>query len=316
MRLGRSDIHVSRIGLDLGKTWQGALARGGDPMAIAERYVYQGGNFLHVCAHLPDEAQRQLASGLRALKTLRSDMVVSANARLGLTTQHLTTAAIVAHCEDSLRTIGVDGLDLLWIDHFDGLAHSSEMIRAIDDLFKKGVLRAIGIRCRSPVDITGLHTLLEWWSGVPIAAIEFDAHALSQDMAQAAMHLVARARCGWVARSAFLDALDVMSHFNNAISSSDKSEVRRRHFSFNDREIHLTYDLLDIAQCRRTTPMAIGLAWQRAQPHHASSMVAAQSLAQIESHLGSLDVALDTADTDLLAWRPTGRASTTQAFFA
>jgi aryl-alcohol dehydrogenase-like predicted oxidoreductase len=243
-------------------------------------------------------------------------MVVSANARLGLTTRYLTTPAIVAHCEDSLSKIGVDCLDLLWIDHFDGLAHCSEMIRAIDDLFQKGVLRAIGIRCRSPVDITGLHTLLEWWSGVPIAAIEFDAHALSQDMAQAAMRLVARARCGWVARSAFLDALDVMSHFNNAISSSDTSEARRRHFAFNDREIHLTYDLLDIAQCRRTTPMAIGLAWQRAQSHHASSMVAAHSLAQIESHFGSLQVTLDTADTDLLAWQPTGRASTRQAFFA
>jgi aryl-alcohol dehydrogenase-like predicted oxidoreductase len=284
-------------------------------MAIAERYVDLGGNFLHLSTHLPDEPQRLLASGVRALKRMRSDIVISANARLGLAAQHQKTPAMIALCEESLRVIGVDCLDLLWIDEVDGLTYSPEWILAIDDLVKKGTLRAIGIRCRSDVDVAGLHTLIEWWSGVPVAAIEFDAHGLSQGIAQKAMHLLTRARCGWVARSAFLDALDVISYSNNIDRASANSEALQRHFAFNDREIHLAYDLLDIAQCRRTTPMAIGLAWQRAQPHHTSSMVVAHSLAQIESHLRSLQVTLDAADMDLLAWCSSDPASASHAFF-
>src|SRR5690606_36392310 len=52
--------------------------------------------------------------------------------------------SIIKECEDSLRRLGTDHVDIYYMHGFDALTPVEETLRALDDLVRDGKIRYIG----------------------------------------------------------------------------------------------------------------------------------------------------------------------------
>lgn len=83
-----------------------------------------------------------------ALGTRRHRIIVGTKAFMrmgdGVHDVGLSRRHIIAACEDSLRRLGTDYIDLYQVHGFDGLVPQEETLRALDDLVRSGKVRYIG----------------------------------------------------------------------------------------------------------------------------------------------------------------------------
>jgi aryl-alcohol dehydrogenase-like predicted oxidoreductase len=146
--LGRSGLLVSRLCLGTmtfgNKEWGCDLetSRG-----IVKAFVEGGGNFIDTAdAYSNGESERILADILKDYK--RDDLVIAtkgffpqgdAVTQRGLSRKHLVEA-----CEQSLKRLGTDFIDLYQFHGPDPFTPIEESLRAADDLIRAGKVRYLG----------------------------------------------------------------------------------------------------------------------------------------------------------------------------
>lgn len=151
-RLGRSGLEVSVFGF-------GAMTFGGEGFfaAFGQTQLEEAGRQLDLALEagvtLIDTADMYSAGRSEEmlgelLGSRRSKVVLATKAfgrmgpgahDLGLSRRHL-----IAACEDSLRRLRTDWIDLYQVHSFDGAVPLDETLRALDDLIRAGKVRYVG----------------------------------------------------------------------------------------------------------------------------------------------------------------------------
>jgi aryl-alcohol dehydrogenase-like predicted oxidoreductase len=146
--LGRSGLMVTE--LCLGTMVFGDEARGTDePTAIRmiHQFLDAGGNFIDTADVYVGGYSEEITG--KALKDRRDGVVLATKVRfavgddpndVGLSRRHVVTG-----CEASLRRLGTDCVDLLYVHMWDPLTPIEETLRALDDLVTAGKVRYIGV---------------------------------------------------------------------------------------------------------------------------------------------------------------------------
>lgn len=146
--LGRSGLLVSRICLGTmtfgNKEWGCDLDTS---RSIVKAFIEGGGNFIDTAdAYSSGESERMLATIMKDYR--RDDLVIAtkgffpqgdAVTQRGLSRKHLVEA-----CEQSLRRLGTDFVDLYQFHGPDPFTPIEESMRAADDLVRAGKVRYIG----------------------------------------------------------------------------------------------------------------------------------------------------------------------------
>jgi aryl-alcohol dehydrogenase-like predicted oxidoreductase len=146
--LGRSGLLVSRICLGTmtfgNKEWGCDLDTS---RAIVKAFIDGGGNFIDTAdAYSAGESEKMLADIMKGYK--RDDFVIAtkgffpqgdAVTQRGLSRKHLVEA-----CEQSLKRLGTDFIDLYQFHGPDPFTPIEESLRAADDLIRAGKVRYIG----------------------------------------------------------------------------------------------------------------------------------------------------------------------------
>ena len=146
--LGRSGLLVSR--LCLGTMTFGNSQWGCDQetsTAIVARFVEGGGNFIDTAdGYSGGESETMLGVALKAHK--RDDLVIATKCWFpsgpAVTSRGLSRKHIVASCEQSLRRLGLDYIDLYQFHGPDPYTPIEESLRAADDLVRAGKIRYLG----------------------------------------------------------------------------------------------------------------------------------------------------------------------------
>ena len=143
--LGDTGLMVSE--LCLGCMTFGREADEGDSRKIVERFLDAGGNFLDT-ADVYSKGLSEEITG-RAIKGIRDDVVLATKVffpmgegpnDIGLSRKHVTQG-----CEDSLRRLGTDYVDLYQVHCWDGVTPLQETLSALTDLVRSGKVRYIGV---------------------------------------------------------------------------------------------------------------------------------------------------------------------------
>jgi 1-deoxyxylulose-5-phosphate synthase len=146
--LGRSGLLVSRI--CLGTMTFGNKEWGCDQetsSAIVRRFIEGGGNFIDTAdMYSGGESEKMLG---RALKEHKRDSLVIATkcwfpSDPAVTARGLSRKHIVESCENSLRDMGIDTIDLYQFHGPDPYTPIEESLRAADDLISAGKVRYLG----------------------------------------------------------------------------------------------------------------------------------------------------------------------------
>jgi aryl-alcohol dehydrogenase-like predicted oxidoreductase len=144
-RLGDTGLMVSE--LCLGCMTFGREADEEASKGLVARFLEAGGNFIDTADVYSKGISEEITG--RALKGVRDDVVLATKVFFpmgegpndtGLSRKHVTQG-----CEDSLRRLGTDYIDLYQVHCWDGATSIEETLSALTDLVRSGKVRYIGV---------------------------------------------------------------------------------------------------------------------------------------------------------------------------
>jgi aryl-alcohol dehydrogenase-like predicted oxidoreductase len=148
-RLGNSGLMVSELCLGTMIFGEESDRSTDETTAIKmiHRFLDAGGNFIDTADVYADGRSEEIIG--EALKGRRDNVVLATKVRFptsqdpndaGLSRRH-----IIAGCEASLRPLGTDYVDLLYVHMWDPLTPVEETLRALDGLVTTGKVRYVGV---------------------------------------------------------------------------------------------------------------------------------------------------------------------------
>jgi aryl-alcohol dehydrogenase (NADP+) len=148
-RLGGSSLSVTPLAL--GGNVFGWTADEPTSFAILDAFVAQGGNAIDtadgysywVPGHSGGESETVIGRWLKQ-RGRRDDLVIGTKVGWWEKRKGLKRANIIDGCEDSLRRLGIETIDLYWLHRDDEETHPDEYLGALDTLVKSGKVRAVG----------------------------------------------------------------------------------------------------------------------------------------------------------------------------
>jgi aryl-alcohol dehydrogenase-like predicted oxidoreductase len=144
-RLGETGLMVSE--LCLGCMTFGRETDEEGSKGLVGRFLDAGGNFIDT-ADVYSKGVSEEISG-RAIRGVRDDVVLATKVRfpmgdgpndVGLSRKHVTQG-----CEDSLRRLGTDFIDLYQVHCWDAVTPLEETLSALTDLVRAGKVRYVGV---------------------------------------------------------------------------------------------------------------------------------------------------------------------------
>jgi aryl-alcohol dehydrogenase-like predicted oxidoreductase len=172
-RLGASDLTVSSIGLGcMGMSYAYGTPDDAESLRVLHRYVELGGNFLDT-AEVYGPYDNELLLGRFLKEVPRGSIVIATKFgfRIDPKTREITgvdssPANIRKVCDESLRRLGIERIDLLYQHRVDPDVPIEDVVGVQSDLVRAGKVRAIGLSEAGPSTLRRAHEVH------PIAALQ------------------------------------------------------------------------------------------------------------------------------------------------
>jgi aryl-alcohol dehydrogenase-like predicted oxidoreductase len=308
-RLARTGLYVSELCL-------GAMTFGGTGLfkaigtlgqteadALVHRSLDAGINFFDTANVYSTGTSEEMLG--KALGARRRDSIVATKVRgrmgdganeIGLSRVH-----IMQQCDDSLRRLGTDYIDLYQIHGHDPATDIEETLDALDALVRAGKVRYIGCsnlaawQLMKALGISRQRGLAEFISTQSYYSIA------GRELEREIIPLVEDQQIAVLPWSPLAGGFLSGKFTRDAESDPD---ARRVAFDFPPVNKDRGYDIIDVmrdvATAHDVSVAQIALAWLLNQPAVTSVIIGAKRLDQLNDNLGSIDVTLTDDDLDRL----------------
>jgi aryl-alcohol dehydrogenase-like predicted oxidoreductase len=216
----------------------------------------------------------------------------------GLSRQHILRA-----CEDSLRRLDTDVIDLYQVHMQDGSVAIDETLRALDDLVRQGKVRYVGCS-----NYTGYRLVESLWSADKRNTTRFECVQLQWSLAvrDAEREVIPACRAfglGTLIWSPLARGF-LSGKYRRDEPAPEGTRLAAWRDSFkaldNDRGWAIVDALRKLAEKHDATPASVALAWLLAKPETTSIIVGARTVEQLEDNLAAAQVRLDPSDVQAL----------------
>lgn len=289
--LGGSGLRVSELclgAMTFGTDW----GFGADEQACEEIYhVFReaGGNFIDTANVYTNGVSEEIVG--RLVASDRDNVVLST--KYTLPTEKGDPNSGGSHrkslrrsVETSLRRMGTDYIDLLWVHAWDQCTPTEETLRGLDDLVRSGKILSIGVT-NTPAWVVSRSAAiaeLRGWTSFCAMQVEYSLVARTPDRELLPMARdLGIAVCAW---SPLARGLLAGKHSDAGPAKLSASGQRALSVA---KEIATELD---------TTPARVALAWVMSQGLMPS--IGARTVAQLRDNLGALAVSLDPAHLERL----------------
>ncbi|CAO3440767.1 aldo/keto reductase [Azospirillum endophyticum] len=195
-----------------------------------------------------------------------------------------------ATCEESLRRLRTDAIDLYYLHRWDKRIPVEESVGALSDLMAEGKIRAIGL---SEVSAT---TLRKAFSVHPIAALQTEYSLWTRNPEIAVLDACRELGVTFVAFSPL--ARGYLTGTLRDVSTLDAKDIRRAMPRFQPETYAANLRLLDglaaIAKGQGGTMGQVGLAWILSRGEHVVAIPGTTRLDHLEENAGAAELVLDT----------------------
>src|SRR3954454_19302556 len=180
--IGHSGLRVSPLclgAMTFGKEW-GWGSEPEEATRILDAYIDRGGNFIDTAnGYTKGHSEAIIGEHLGRDRKKRDRVVIATK----FTTNMFlgdpngggrSRKAIIAQCEESLRRLQTDYIDLYWLHAWDRTTPVEETMRALDGLVEQGKVRYVGFSDTPAWKVAQAQTmaLLRGWS--PIVALQIE----------------------------------------------------------------------------------------------------------------------------------------------
>jgi aryl-alcohol dehydrogenase-like predicted oxidoreductase len=297
-RLGRSDLHVSAIGLGcMGMSEFYGATDEAEAVATIHRALDRGCTFLDTADMYGPHTNEQLVG--RAIRGRRGEVVLAT--KFGIVRDPTDPMIrgingkptyVRQACEGSLKRLGVEVIDLYYQHRVDPETPIEETVGAMAQLVKEGKVRHLGL------SEAGAQTLRRACAVHPIAALQSEYSLWSRDPEDEILATCRELGIGFVAYSplgrGFLTGQ--ITRFED-LAADDYRRFSPRFQGDNfARNLALVERIRGMAAAKGRTPSQLALAWVLAQGDDIVTIPGTKRRTYLDENLGALDVTLTTAD--------------------
>lgn len=313
--LGRTGVKVSP--LCLGTMMFGKSAGEAESIAMVERALEAGVNFIDTAdAYSAGDSERFIGKALRGCGQ-RSRVVLATKVFFpmdagdpnagGLSRRHILRA-----CEDSLRRLGTDWIDLYQLHRSSAEVPIDETLRALDDLIRQGKVRYIGSSMFPAWKIVE-----SLWAAKELGLNRFVCeqsafHLLDRTAEREVLPAVRSFGLGFIPWGPLAgglltgkyrrDAFDVEGRWRGGLDNMQRT-ITPAAFDVIEAAVRL-------AARKGCSPSQLALAWNAAQPGVTAPIIGPRTVEQLQDNLAAVTIRLtaqELAELDQLA--PPGQAS-------
>ncbi|MEL6339598.1 MAG: aldo/keto reductase, partial [Myxococcota bacterium] len=297
--LGRSGLRVSEICLgtmSFGQQW-GFGADEATSHRVLDRYAEAGGNFLDTANKYHGGETEEIVG--RWLTGRRDSMVVATKYTLAMDHDDPNSAGnhrknLVHAVEASLKRLGSDRIDLLWVHAWDDLTPYEETLRALDDLVRAGKVLYIGVSDTPAwvVSASQVCAELRGWSSYCALQIEYSLlqRTPERDLVPMADHY-GLSVLAWAPLGA--GVLTGKYTRGDGDGESLRKAANEQRGRTSERALMIAKTVDAIADELNVTSAQVATRWVQSQGYGMIPIVGARKVEQIADTLGAPDVALD-----------------------
>lgn len=296
--LGRSGLRVSELCLgtmSFGDNW-GFGADEAESHRVLDAYADAGGNFLD-SANKYHGGQTEEIVG-RWLTGRRDRTVVATKYTLSM--DHADPNAsgnhrknLVHSVEASLRRLGTDYIDLLWVHAWDDYTPYQETLRALDDLVQSGKVLYLGVSDAPAWIVSASNVLAELRGWTPFVGLQIEYSLLQRaperDLLPMAAYFGLSVLAWGPLAAGVLTGKYTRSGVENDSLRKTGNEQRGR---TNEKSLEVARAVDTVADELGASSSQVALAWVRAQGYEFLPIVGARKVAQLEDSMGSPEVKL------------------------
>ncbi|MET8494227.1 aldo/keto reductase [Streptomyces cellulosae] len=292
--LGKTGVRVSEIALGtltFGDEWHlppQTLA------ALLDRYAEAGGNVLDTADEYGDgSAERNLGE---LLAGRRDEFVLTTKYTMQTRAGDPNSAGnhrknLVASLEASLRRLGTDRLDLLWVHARDTLTPVPEVMRALDDQVRAGKVLYVGVSDWPAWEVAQANTLAELRGWSAFAGLQIRYNLLERTPERELLPMAHAFDLPVFAWGPLADGRLTGKYLAGEPGRLD-------HVPWGEGTgpgDEIVAEVGAVAKETGVSPAQVALAWLRSRPGTVIPLVGATKEAQLADNLASADVTLDAA---------------------
>ncbi len=309
--LGRSGLRVSPLSLGtMTFAATGWGSRDEEAAAIVDLYISCGGNFIDTANFYGGMGGSETVLGA-LIKGRREPLVIST--KYSLTTRPGDPNAsgnqrksMVRSVEDSLRRLGTDYIDLLYLHMWDFRTPVDEILRAFDDLVRAGKILYAGLSDTPAWQASRMQAIAELRGWSQFCALQIS-YSLIERTVESDLIPMAREMGMGVAPWSPLGG-GVLSNKYAAADLTETGEggmgsrkaINAATGRLSERNLAIAKVVGEVAGEIGKTPAQVALAWTMLDQTITSPVMGARTLAQLEDNLGALEVVLDNDQRDRL----------------
>mgnify|MGYP001072843213 CR=1 FL=1 len=204
---------------------------------------------------------------------------------------------IYESCEQSLRRLKTDYIDLYWMHFWDKHTPIDETMRALDDLVRAGKVRYIGFSDTPAWKVVQAQyeAILRNWN--PLIALQIEYSLLERTVEHDLMPMARDMGLGVTPWSPLKGGILTGKYTREDIPKEGEGRYGKDSRYLTERTFKIVDTLKDIAQAHDASPAQVALKWVRDRAGVASCIIGARKLDQLEDNLKALSIDLTDAQT-------------------
>jgi aryl-alcohol dehydrogenase-like predicted oxidoreductase len=297
--LGRSGLRVSPLclgtmtfGEDLG--WGSNVK---ESEQIIDRFIELGGNFMDTANfYTKSHSEKIIGDHVGRHREKRDRLVIATKFSGNLYPGDPNGGgsgrkSIVAACEQSLRRLQTDYIDLYWLHNWDVHTPIEETMAALEDLVRSGKVRYLGVSDTPAWKVAEANVTARFRGWSSFIGLQIEYSLLERSVEQELMPMAKELGLGVTPWSPLKSGLLSGKYTRSSPAPKEGRSAFIGHL-LNERTFALVDELEKIAKAQDTTVARIALAWLHQQPGVTSTIIGARRMAQLEDNVKALEVTL------------------------
>jgi aryl-alcohol dehydrogenase-like predicted oxidoreductase len=302
--LGRSGLRVSPLclgtmtfGEDLG--WGSSVE---ESQQIMDRYIAAGGNFIDTANFYTKSHSEKIIGDHVGRHPAKRDRLVIATKFSGNLYPGDPNGggsgrkSVIAACDNSLRRLQTDYIDLYWLHNWDINTPIDETMATLEDLVRAGKVRYIGVSDTPAWKVVEANMLARFRHGSPFIGLQIEYSLLERSVEQELVPMALEHGLGITPWSPLKSGVLSGKH-TRASAGTVKADRSAFMQSFLDERTYKLVDELEhVAKAHDSTVARVALAWVRSRSGVTSTIIGARRIGQLDDNLKSLELTLTAAE--------------------
>jgi len=302
--LGRSGLRVSPLclgamtfGEDLG--WGSSVE---ESQQIVDRYLELGGNFIDTANfYTRSHSERIIGDHIGRHPAKRDRLVIATKFSGNLYPGDPNGGgsgrkALIGACENSLRRLQTDYIDLYWLHMWDANTPIEETMAALDDLVRSGKVRYLGVSDTPAWKIVEANLIARFRGWSAFVGLQVEYSLLERAIEQELVPMAGEFGLGITPWSPLRGGV-LSGKYTRRNHGEQKADRGARVDAYLNEATYAVIDELEaIAGAHDATVAGVALAWVLAQPGVSSVIIGARRLAQLDDNVRAVDVPLSAEE--------------------